>query len=119
MTPGNDSCEEFIADCRIRLATDLLAHKWDPVVLSGLRLGPRRRAALLVAIGGISDKALTETLRRLQAGGLVCVVPGTPATHVSYGLTELGSSLVEGPLLALGRWAIAHGDEVVAAQSRA
>ena len=31
-------------------ATELFAHTWDPVVLAGLRTGPRRRAELLTAI---------------------------------------------------------------------
>jgi DNA-binding HxlR family transcriptional regulator len=113
-----DPCERFLADCRTRAATDLLTHKWDPVVLSGLRVGPRRRAELLAAMGGASDKVLTESLRRLTAGGLVAAQPGGSARHVTYGLTELGTSFVDGPLIALGRWAEQRGHELTVAPSR-
>ncbi len=113
-------CDELVADCRVRTGTDLLAHRWDPVALAALRPGPCRRAALRDAIGGISDKALTETLRRLRDAGLVerrAYAEAPP--RVEYGLTALGASLVDGPLAALGRWAAEHGDELLAAREAA
>ncbi|GAB3465296.1 winged helix-turn-helix transcriptional regulator [Actinophytocola sediminis] len=108
---------EFLADCRLRAATDLFTHTWDPVVLAGLQDGPRRRADLLAAIGGLSDKVLTETLRRLLANGLIDRrrYPAAPP-RVEYHLSPLGTTLVEGPLRALARWTIDHGDELLAAQ---
>ena len=119
MDDHTDRCEELLADCRLRAATDLFTHIWDPVVLAGLRTGPRRRAELLAAIGGVSDKALTETLRRLLANGLVESrrYPAAPP-RVEYGLSPLGWSLVDGPLRELGRWTLEHGDELLAAQER-
>jgi DNA-binding HxlR family transcriptional regulator len=111
-------CERFVADCNTRLATDLLAHRWDPVLLAGLREGPRRRADLLAAVGDVSDKSLTESLRRLTASGLVTPTADATSRHVRYELTPLGASFVEGPLRALGLWAVEHGHEVVAAQER-
>jgi len=68
---SDDTCEDLVADCRLRAATDLFAHTWDPVVLAALGSGPRRRRELRAAIGGISDKVLTETLRRLIGHGLI------------------------------------------------
>ena len=62
-------CPPFVADCRVRAVTDLLTHTWDPVVLMALRYGGRRRRELLADIGGISDKALTQSLRRLMDNG--------------------------------------------------
>ncbi|NJP41961.1 winged helix-turn-helix transcriptional regulator [Actinacidiphila epipremni] len=110
-------CPPFLADCRLRAATELLAHTWDGVVLAGLRSGPRRRRDLLRWLGGVSDKALTETLRRLQANGLVDRHPRPAAPpHVDYALTPLGASLVDGPLRALADWTLAHGDDLLAAQ---
>jgi DNA-binding HxlR family transcriptional regulator len=111
--------DELLADCRLRAATDLLAHTWDPVVLAGLQPGPRRRRDLLAAIGGVSDKALTEALRRLLAGGLITRHrrPAAPP-HVEYALTALGGTLVEGPVRALAAWAQAHGDALLAAQEQ-
>jgi DNA-binding HxlR family transcriptional regulator len=111
-----DDCPEFVSDCRVRLATDLIAHQWDPVVLSALRLGGRLRADLLTSIGGISDKALTEALRRLTGSGLVQSTRSVTGRRVTYALTTLGESLVNGPMAALGQWAVEHGDLVVSAQ---
>jgi len=107
----------FVADCRVRLAADLFAHTWNPVVLTALRAGPRRRRLLRDEIGGISDKVLTETLRRLERSGLVERAAYAEAPpRVDYALTPLGRSLVDGPLAALGRWTLDHGDELAAAQ---
>jgi DNA-binding HxlR family transcriptional regulator len=38
--------------------------------------------------------------------------------RVEYALTALGRSLVEGPMVALGRWALEHGDELLEARER-
>lgn len=111
---ADTACEPFAADCRVRAATDLLRHKWDPVVLLALRAGAQRRHDLRRSIGGVADKALTESLGRLVGAGLVtrrreAAMP----PQVRYALSPLGTSLVEGPLTALGRWALDHGDELL------
>jgi len=113
----NGRCEDLVADCRLRAATDLFAHTWDPVVLAALRPGPRRRHELRVIIGGMSDKVLTEALRRLGSHGLVARRPVAQApTRIEYALTPLGESLVDGPMRALGDWITEHGDELLDAQ---
>jgi DNA-binding HxlR family transcriptional regulator len=118
--PPGDYCDELLVDCRLRAATELFAHTWDPLVLVGLRPGPRRRADLHGTVGGISDKVLTDTLRRLLANGLVVrrSYPAAPP-RVEYGLSALGASLVDGPMRELGRWTLAHGEELLEAQERA
>ncbi|GAB3836733.1 hypothetical protein GCM10029963_77710 [Micromonospora andamanensis] len=74
-----------MADCRLRMATDLFTHVWDPVVLAALAAGPRRRRALRAMIGGISDKALTEALHRLDSSGLT--------ERLWYAQSPLGSTM--------------------------
>jgi DNA-binding HxlR family transcriptional regulator len=117
---GDDSqCEQFMADCRVRAATELFAHTWDPVVLAGLRPGPLRRHELRTMIGGISDKVLTETLHRLVGHGLVRRESYAEAPpRVDYCLTPLGESLLAGPMKALGDWIIEHGEALLDAQDR-
>ncbi|MGY1433595.1 winged helix-turn-helix transcriptional regulator [Streptomyces reniochalinae] len=111
--------DAFLADCRARLAFDLLSNTWNAVVLWALRDGPRRPVELRERIGGISSKVLTETLRRLRFNGLI-----DRRTHpdaragVEYELTPLGRTLLT-PIDAVGAWAFAHGDEVMAAQEAA
>ncbi|MGK4585332.1 winged helix-turn-helix transcriptional regulator [Kitasatospora sp. HPMI-4] len=109
----------FIADCRARLAFDLLANTWNAVVLWALREGPSRPGELRERIGGISPKVLTETLRRLQFDGLVerRAYAGSPP-RVEYTLTGLGRTLLE-PIEALGVWAFEHGEDVMAAREQA
>lgn len=117
MNDHETHCYELVADCRLRAATDLFVHMWDPVALAALRTGPRRRRELRTAIGGISDKVLTETLHRLLANGLVSRRAYAEAPpRVEYSLTSLGESLVDGPMKALGRWTLEHGDELLNAQ---
>lgn len=108
--------DAFLADCRARLAFDLLSNTWNAVVLWALRDGPRRHVELRERIGGISSKVLTETLRRLQFNGLVArdTHPGPPSRG-DYQLTPLGRTLLV-PIEAAGAWAFEHGDEVMAAQ---
>lgn len=111
----NSHCEPFVADCQLRLATDLIAHAWDPVVLSALRAGPRRRRELLASIGGISDKVFSQALTRLLASGLIDRADDN-ARGVIYQLTDLGASLANGPLAALAQWAAENGNAVRTAQ---
>ncbi|GAA0424691.1 helix-turn-helix domain-containing protein [Streptomyces luteireticuli] len=114
----NDNCTPFAADCAVRPAVELIAHTWDPVVLMALRAGRRRRIDLLEGIAGVSDKVLTQTLRRLHANGLITRITTPTDRSVAYELSELGAGLADGPLTALGRWAIDHADQVLAAQEQ-
>ncbi|MEU8758967.1 helix-turn-helix domain-containing protein [Streptomyces sp. NPDC048659] len=111
--------DAYLADCRARLAFDLMSNTWNPVLIWVLRHGPRRPGELRELIGGISPKVLTETLRRLEFNGLVTrtAYAGSPP-RVEYGLTDLGRTLLP-PIEAFGAWAFSHGDEVMEAQERA
>ncbi|MGW6054408.1 winged helix-turn-helix transcriptional regulator [Streptomyces sp. NPDC055189] len=110
---GFGPCDFFLADCPARLAVELIADKWTVVVLAGLSKGPVRHGELIKLIGGISRKVLTQTLRRLEAHGLIrrhayAEVP----PRVEYELTPLGVTLIE-PIRTLTEWARANGDAVL------
>ena len=114
---GDEHCVDLVADCRMRMATDLFAHTWDSVVLAALDAGPRRRRALRQSIGGISDKALTESLHRLQSNGLIERRQFAEAPpRVDYALTGLGRSFADGPMRALAVWVTEYGDDLFEAQ---
>ncbi|MFD1152419.1 winged helix-turn-helix transcriptional regulator [Saccharothrix hoggarensis] len=102
----------FLADCPARTTLRLVADTWAVVVVFGLGPGPLRHNDLLDRIGGISKKVLTQTLRKLEANGLVARRRlGTAPPGVEYRLTPLGRSLL-GPVSALARWAEEHADEL-------
>lgn len=103
-------CETFASDCHVRAAAELISHRWDPVLLSALRAGPTLRGELLARIAGISDKAMTQSLRRLRARGLVVRERGAGPHRAVYGLSPLGESFANGPLAQLARWAADNQD---------
>ena len=93
-------------DCRA--ASEVLARvgdKWTVLVVSTLGDGPVRFNELRRALGSISQRMLTLTLRALERDGLVTrtVFPTVPP-RVDYELTRLGGSLLE-PVRELGLWA--------------
>jgi len=100
------------AQCPTRMVLDLIADKWTTLVIYLLAQGTRRYGELQREIGGISQKMLTQTLRKLEEDGLVkrTVYPEVPP-RTEYALTELGLTLKE-PLGALCQWAVAHLGEV-------
>jgi DNA-binding HxlR family transcriptional regulator len=101
--PGNLHVPE---DCRA--VSEVLARvgdKWTVLVVSTLGDGPKRFNELRKALGSISQRMLTLTLRALERDGLVTrtVLPTNPP-RVDYELTRLGRSLLE-PVSELGLWA--------------
>lgn len=110
-----ENCETFVADCHVRAAVELINHAWDPVVLSALRLGPTRRSDLLHRIAEVSDKVLTESLRRLSSRGLVARGSDDSRSNTAvYELTDLGASFASGPLAQLAAWAAENQAELSA-----
>jgi HxlR-like helix-turn-helix len=61
----------FLADCPARTTLDLVADTWSVIAVVALERGPARYSELQQRIGGISKKMLTQTLRKLEANGLV------------------------------------------------
>lgn len=111
--------DDYTSDCRARVAFEVLANRWDSVVVFTIAAsGPMRPAVLLTRIGGISPKVLNDALRRLEYNGLVerRPYPQVPP-RVDYALTEAGGALLE-PMEAMGAWATQHADAVLDAQER-
>jgi len=91
--------------CPSRLTLEVLADKWTMLIVIGLSNGKKRNGELKRGIGDISQKMLTQTLRKLESGGLVkrTEYPQIPP-KVEYELTELGRTLLV-PMRALADWA--------------
>jgi DNA-binding HxlR family transcriptional regulator len=94
-----------------------IGDKWSVMIIGYLDRKTMRFNELRHAIGGISQRMLTLTLRNLERDGLVTrtVYPEIPP-RVEYALTDLGRTLTE-PLGALWDWAAAHQDEVKASRA--
>ncbi|NUR84110.1 MAG: helix-turn-helix transcriptional regulator [Nonomuraea sp.] len=108
--------DAYIAQCPSRKLLDALSDKWVTLVLNALAAGPRRYGDLARTIAGVSQKMLTQTLRRLERDGLLTrtVTPSVPV-RVDYALTPLGESLL--PVVAsIKAWAESHIVDVEAAR---
>ncbi len=100
-----------------RILLDQIADKWTALILGALCPAPMRFNALKRALNGITQTALTKTLRRLERNGIVerRVVQTTPIA-VEYTITRLGRTLE--PLFeALDGWTRAHLGDVEAARA--
>ncbi len=105
--------------CPSRQALEILANKWVMFIIMHLAKGTLRNGQLKRSVGDVSQKVLTETLRRLEDSGIVQrTVYAEVPPKVEYSLTELGHTLVE-PIMVLGKWSEEHCEEVFACQAAA
>jgi len=106
-------------DCRaVSEILQRIGDKWSLLVVRRLGQGPMRFNELRAAVGGISQKMLTTTLRTLERDGFVTrtVYPTTPP-RVDYELTDLGREL-EIPVKELAEWAITNMGRINEARRR-
>lgn len=97
----------------LREVLERVADKWTLLVLDALEEGGEMRfTRLRDAVGGVSQKMLTKTLRQLERDGLVTrrVYPEVPP-RVEYRLTERGHTLNEATC-ALWLWVEANTDSI-------
>lgn len=105
--------------CPIRDVLDRFGDKWSILVLVKLEESDTMRFnELNRAIGDISQKMLTVTLRSLEADGLVSrrIYPEIPP-RVEYRLTEMGKSLLP-HVSALKDWSLAHMPAIMETRRR-
>src|SRR6202050_5322725 len=116
MKPGH---MHLPSDCRA--VSDVLARigdKWSVLVVNRLGAGALRFNELRRAIGGISQRMLTLTLRGLERDGLITrtAFPTIPP-RVDYALTPLGRDLLD-PGATLGPWAIRNQAKIARAREQ-
>ncbi|MEO0769282.1 MAG: helix-turn-helix domain-containing protein [Cyanobacteria bacterium J06649_4] len=104
-------------NCPTQQVLDVIANKWSVIVLYCLAYNSRRYSEIQQRVEGISQKVLTQTLRRLERNGLVKrnVLSMRPMS-VEYSITALGETLLE-PLQAIAYWSREHFSEVAIAQN--
>ena len=94
-----------------------IANKWTVLILSVLCTQPARFNQLKHRLEGITHKALSDALKRLERNGLISrkILPTQPI-GVEYRITPLGASLRE-PFAALYDWSLVKGAELEQAQA--
>jgi DNA-binding HxlR family transcriptional regulator len=94
-----------------------IVDKWSILILCVVCEQPARFNAIKRRLDGITHKALTEALRRLERNGLITRrVLMTSPIGVEYSITPLGSTL-RTPFDALCAWVVSYSDDVRRAQA--
>lgn len=86
--------KEEMPACPVATTVALIGSKWKLLIIRNLLVRPWRFNELKKDLEGISQKVLTDSLRSMEADGIITrtVYPEVPP-RVEYALTELGKSL--------------------------
>lgn len=86
--------KEEMPACPVATTVALIGRKWKLLIIRNLLARPWRFNELKKDLEGISQKVLTDSLRSMEADGIITrtVYPEVPP-RVEYALTELGKSL--------------------------
>ena len=106
------SKEDILPECPVATTVLMIGSKWKLLIMRNLLARPWRFNELQKSIDGISQKALTEALRSMEADGIVSrtVYPEVPP-RVEYSLTELGESMR--PIIkSMESWGMAYKEQM-------
>ena len=80
--------------CPVATTVQLIGSKWKLLIMRNLLARPWRFNELQKDLEGISQKVLTDSLRSMEADGIITrtVYPEVPP-RVEYALSELGESM--------------------------
>lgn len=95
---------ELLPECPVATTVQLIGNKWKLLIIRNLRVRPWRFNELQKNLDGISQKVLTDSLRSMEADGLITrTVYAEVPPRVEYALSELGESM--GPIFdAMEAW---------------
>lgn len=100
--------KEELPECPVATTVALIGSKWKLLIIRNLLVRPWRFNELKKDLDGISQKVLTDSLRSMEADGLITrtVFPEVPP-RVEYALSDLGQSLK--PILdSMVKWGNAY-----------
>lgn len=85
---------ELLLECPVAITVQLIGNKWKLLIIRNLLMRPWRFNELQKNLEGISQKVLTDSLRSMEADGIITrtVYPEVPP-RVEYALSELGESM--------------------------
>jgi DNA-binding HxlR family transcriptional regulator len=86
--------KEEMPACPVATTVALIGSKWKLLILRNLLERPWRFNELKSSLEGISHKVLTDSLRSMEADGIITrtVYPEVPP-RVEYALSDLGESM--------------------------
>lgn len=100
--------KEEMPECPVALTVSLIGGKWKLLIMRDLLARPWRFNELRKDLEGISQKVLTDSLRSMEADGLITrtVYPEVPP-RVEYSLSPLGESMR--PIIqSMRTWGLAY-----------
>jgi DNA-binding HxlR family transcriptional regulator len=96
----------------IREVLDRIGDKWTVLIISTLGENVLRYSELHASVPGISQRMLTQTLKKLERDGLIMrTAYAEVPPRVEYELTDLGRSLMNA-VMAMAGWAATHHSEI-------
>lgn len=100
--------KEELPECPVATTVQLIGNKWKLSILRNLRMRPWRFNELQKSLNGISQKVLMQSLRSMEADGLIIrTVYAEVPPRVEYSLSELGETMR--PILdAMEKWGNAY-----------
>ncbi len=104
--------KEELPECPVATTVQLIGSKWKLLILRNLLQRPWRFNEMKKALDGISQKVLTDSLRSMEADGLITrtVYPEVPP-RVEYALSDLGQSMR--PIIkAMEEWGISYKQQL-------
>lgn len=86
--------KEDLPECDVATTVSMIGNKWKLLIIRNLISRPWRFNELQRNLEGISQKVLTDSLRSMEADGIITrtAYPEVPP-RVEYALSELGESL--------------------------
>ena len=90
---------DLLPECPVAATVQLIGNKWKLLIIRNLLVRPWRFNELQKDLEGISRKVLTDSLRSMEADGIITrTVYAEVPPKVEYALSELGESMR--PILA-------------------
>ncbi len=104
--------KEDLPACPVATTVQMIGSKWKLLIMRNLFIRPWRFNELQRSLEGISQKVLTDSLRSMEADGIITrtVYPEVPP-RVEYALSDLGETMR--PIIsAMEQWGKAYKEQM-------
>lgn len=105
--------KEELPACPVATIVQMISSKWKLLIMRNLLQRPWRFNELKKDLEGISQKVLTDSLRSMEADGIITrtVYPEVPP-RVEYALSDLGESMR--PIIkSMEVWGMAYKEQKI------